>query len=506
MQTRFAALVVFALMFVNANSVYAQTAGQPILFVHGFCSDSSIWGSDVGTGSGLIGSMVNDPQLAQRFSSDGVTRLYASNGIVYHSKSVHELGEKSQDEFPNPSPNKRLFTVDFFDDATGQFGKQFVNDTGIVHKAAELAAVIKEVARISEASNVIVVAHSLGGLAARAYVQGLGSWDEMSLVSYANDVGLIVTLDTPHHGAEKAKTAEWLDFFPGCPFDEDSQDRTDLKPESVFLSALNNPQNHGTYIPDSVKVVAIASRPPLTETLLNPDYGDFVVRFSEQRLKTIAPYGDPSAPLQGNAPGYEYVWFDVLNEIADASCLTCVLHTSIYNLPQTHSIVKQLINGYDAPLRVVTAVAPGCVQQGYAFNIGGAHFAPFSIARVFARPSGSADWLALVDYIADGSGSFIPGPAIGTNAATDPGMWAVTSRDESLWLKGDLNGDGIVNSVDFSIMNQAWFATDALSDINRDGLVNSIDFSILSNNWFKIGRPGRMATTTFNITPNGSCP
>ena len=56
-------------------------------------------------------------------------------------------------------------------------------------------------------------------------------------------------------------------------------------------------------------------------------------------------------------------------------------------------------------------------------------------------------------------------------------------------LQGDLNNDGIVNSIDWSIMNARWFTNDAIADINKDGIVNSIDFSILNKNWLRSTPP-----------------
>jgi len=50
---------------------------------------------------------------------------------------------------------------------------------------------------------------------------------------------------------------------------------------------------------------------------------------------------------------------------------------------------------------------------------------------------------------------------------------------------GDLNDDGIINSLDWSSMNTNWFTGDAISDINRDGIVNSIDFSWMNKNWLQ---------------------
>lgn len=50
-------------------------------------------------------------------------------------------------------------------------------------------------------------------------------------------------------------------------------------------------------------------------------------------------------------------------------------------------------------------------------------------------------------------------------------------------LVGDLNGDKIVNSLDWSVMNGTWATNNASSDLNRDGIVNSLDFSLLNANW-----------------------
>ncbi len=48
---------------------------------------------------------------------------------------------------------------------------------------------------------------------------------------------------------------------------------------------------------------------------------------------------------------------------------------------------------------------------------------------------------------------------------------------------GDINGDGSVNVVDFSILLSKWNTSDSASDLNGDGIVNVVDFSILLSNW-----------------------
>ena len=49
--------------------------------------------------------------------------------------------------------------------------------------------------------------------------------------------------------------------------------------------------------------------------------------------------------------------------------------------------------------------------------------------------------------------------------------------------RADLNKDGKVNLVDFSILLFNWKTNDAVADINQDGTVSLIDFSIMLSNW-----------------------
>ena len=65
------------------------------------------------------------------------------------------------------------------------------------------------------------------------------------------------------------------------------------------------------------------------------------------------------------------------------------------------------------------------------------------------------------------------------------GTGNITIGSISVGITGDLNHDGIVNSLDWSILNSKWFTSDATADLNHDGLVNSLDFSILNSHWFE---------------------
>jgi hypothetical protein len=63
---------------------------------------------------------------------------------------------------------------------------------------------------------------------------------------------------------------------------------------------------------------------------------------------------------------------------------------------------------------------------------------------------------------------------------------------------GDINGDGVVNIFDLSIMLSKWGTADAASDLNHDGIVNVFDLSALLSHW---GQTGPTATPSPSPSP-----
>jgi hypothetical protein len=52
---------------------------------------------------------------------------------------------------------------------------------------------------------------------------------------------------------------------------------------------------------------------------------------------------------------------------------------------------------------------------------------------------------------------------------------------------GDLNGDNVVNTLDYSILRFNWFETAPIADIDGNGPVNTTDYNILQLNFYTAG-------------------
>ena len=73
-------------------------------------------------------------------------------------------------------------------------------------------------------------------------------------------------------------------------------------------------------------------------------------------------------------------------------------------------------------------------------------------------------------------------PPFSANFQNFPGFWHTAAV---CVLPGDINGDGIVNLLDFNIMVANWLQSGMgiPGDINGDGTVNLLDFNIMLANW-----------------------
>jgi triacylglycerol lipase len=192
----------------------------PVLFIHGFCSSADTWADTL-------------PQLSTRRYGTDAPRVYESIIGKAASKTAVAAGTNT-------------FRIDF-SDLSGGFDLLAVANVPTYRKAGELKAVIDAIKLFTGKSKVILVGHSLGGLASRAYIQGIGRNRAGAVIPYGGDVAALIMIDTPNQGSVLADLSGRPEA-QACTL-ADTENLRELQPTSPFLADLNaQPWPAGTQI------------------------------------------------------------------------------------------------------------------------------------------------------------------------------------------------------------------------------------------------------------------
>lgn len=171
----------------------------------------------------------------------------------------------------------------------------------------------------------------------------------------------------------------------------------------------------------------------------------------------------------------------------------------IYNRALSSTEVQTLAA---VPLVTTISASPITIAQGSTTTVTWTNIAspmPYDWFAIFKSGSSTeTNWLNL--YCTQGTPG-ATGKASGScsfalPATTPAGVYdlkllanntytALATTTLTVSMRGDLNVDHIVNSLDWSAMNAKWFTTDANTDLNKDSVVNAIDFSLMNTNWLK---------------------
>jgi pimeloyl-ACP methyl ester carboxylesterase len=183
---------------------------HPVILVHGLASDAGTW-------AGLSQFLV-----AQGWQFGGTsTFIPATLGVT-------------------PVSAGHFYAMNFSDHNAGTFRSQ---NLSLDRQGYELAAVIQAVLTANPgAQKVILVAHSMGGLAAREYLQGLARLNPSAArIPYRGDVARLIAIGTPHLGSPLAALCQSLPSACLEAFiDPASTALAELVPGSPALSTLNN--------------------------------------------------------------------------------------------------------------------------------------------------------------------------------------------------------------------------------------------------------------------------
>ena len=273
-----AALICLGTVLGSASAYSQNTASppsRPILFVHGICGSATDF-------QPLLGP------LYQQLD----TSLYPSPTIYY---VLYDSVQKSVtfsilsgtqypilipvDEASIPS-NTRFFGIELYDPIDETTDPAHVAKISILNKAYEISQVIKHITSITHVQDVIVIAHSMGGLDARAYIENMasptGCYDYPNDTPYylpaqctpgsgnaafAGDVGDLITVDTPHAGAPVAElNLTILEPVNAC-IANPSTNRTELNLQALGGAGLVEALNNGSALPNNGTVPATNTVP-----------------------------------------------------------------------------------------------------------------------------------------------------------------------------------------------------------------------------------------------------
>lgn len=201
----------------------------PVLLVHGIAweldEEDLSWGRlgydarGSPAWSGMIGFL----------DSKGLTvggTIRASEGRVILPEHLDTAGVRVD-------PRKaRLFLLKFSPAA---------NTDGVAYKSLELAEAVRQLCLLTGAEKVRIVAHSAGGLFARAYLQ-----DALPGVAFRGDVDRLITVATPNLGSH---LAHHLGDFLGTR-------ATSIEPDAAMMRNLNSKLD----LPDEVTFASIVVR------------------------------------------------------------------------------------------------------------------------------------------------------------------------------------------------------------------------------------------------------
>ncbi len=233
-------------------------------------------------------------KIQSRLQDDG----YLSVGTI----SLYSKNEPSQPGIWGMSGKPVTVKASYYYDAFRKDDKYIVIPTkseNIDTYALRLKDLIEIVKERTGKPKVNIIAHSMGGLVARKYLQIFGN----------NDVDKLVMIAAPNKGIS-GSTGDY------CGLIGENQECDDMQQNSIFLNKLNDPSNQ----PNNIKLYAIVGE----GCKMKQGIGDGVVLSENEKLENAK-----ISYVDGSCDGFE------------------TLHTEILNIdkyPQTYSTIKKILN------------------------------------------------------------------------------------------------------------------------------------------------------------------
>jgi len=170
---------------IKSNSLTSNNLAYPILFVHGLTGDSETWEEMETFLEPALGAMRDLDFCLNNDWSD-----YSSN-----------MSNDVESFIPTNLGNYNLYKIDFNCDPVGQCwigGSSYnSNQSAITKQGKAIGMAVDKIINATGKSKVILIGHSMGGLAIREYLQNEIHWLDSS-----HNIAKLITVGTPHCGTD----------------------------------------------------------------------------------------------------------------------------------------------------------------------------------------------------------------------------------------------------------------------------------------------------------------
>lgn len=198
---------------VTNKLIFESKLPYPIIFIHGLNSSSSTWD----TSTAYFNS-----QYGMTFGGRFDFCLNADGNHGTANLNMYPTPGADIAAFETTMINGDYYTINFNVNTDGSIGTAALSNQSAIYKQGiAVKKTIERVMQLTGKNKVILVGHSMGGLASRQYLQNSTYWQSDN----AHHVAKLLTLGTPHGGSNASDTG--LGWFAGI--DTKSEAIRDLK-------------------------------------------------------------------------------------------------------------------------------------------------------------------------------------------------------------------------------------------------------------------------------------
>ena len=185
----------------TTNRVFESKLPYPIILIHGLNSSSDTWNTSTD---------YFDTQYGFTFGGRFDFCLNADNNNATTNKNFYPTAGADIAAFESLTQNGDYYYVNFNVNPNGAVGTTVLsNQAAVAKQGAAVKVAIQRVMALTGKDKVILVGHSMGGLASREYIQNSFNWQ----ADNQHHVAKLLTVGTPHGGSNASDVG--LGWFAG---------------------------------------------------------------------------------------------------------------------------------------------------------------------------------------------------------------------------------------------------------------------------------------------------